>query len=193
MADKKISQLDPLTIAADSDEFAIVDNSDGETKRISRVNFMGSPGSIGSVNPDTAEFTILESDSLKLTGSAVVTHISTDPNLGTSNTRISTQGAVKAYVDAQVSFKETVKRISSDTTAIAYNILLVDTTNGDVTVEMLDTIDGRLAVKKVSNDSNQVIVTTSSGATIDGQAQFTITTQFQSYYFLIDSGEFFVI
>lgn len=190
MADKRITELTSLLTAVGADVFAIVDNSVNETKKISLSDLMGSPGPIGSNDPDAAVFASFE---LEAQTGPPITNISQNVNLGNSNTTLPTQRAVKAYVDAQLSIKENVRRVSSDSTAVAYDIVLVDTTNGDVTIELFDGVDGKLAVKKISSDSNQVIVTTSSGATIDGQAQFTIATQFQSYYFLIDSGEFFVI
>lgn len=185
--DKSISQLDPLSIATGDDLLAVVDNFDLETKKITLSNLMGTPGPIGGNTPSSSIFT-----SLKLQSSTpIVTNISTNTSLGTSNTTIPTQGAVKAYVDAKTS-QDNVRRISSDTTAVAYDIVLVDTTSGNVTIEMLDTSYGRIVIKKISDDSNQVIITSSSGV-IDDQSQFTIITQYQSYNFLIDSGDFFVI
>lgn len=189
MADNPISLLNPLAVASAGDLFAIVDVSvipEPETKRITVSNLMGSPGSIGTANPDSAVFTTLQ-----LQGGVLINNISQNVNLGTSNTTVSTQGAVKAYVDSKIVAGDNVRRIDSDSTAVASDIVIVDTTNGNVTVELLD-FDGRIAVKKISDDSNQVIVVASTG-TIDGQAQFIITTQYQAYNFLIDSSEYFVI
>jgi len=189
MADKKISELTNLVIPASGDEFAIVDISEADvndrTKRITVSNLMASPGPIGGSNSDSAVFTTLE-----LAAGATINNISTNVNLGNSNTTIPTQRAVKEYVDAQL-LPLNVRRIDSDTTAVASDILLVDTTNGNVTIEMLDIANGKIDIKKISGDSNSVIVNASS--LIDGQAQITIITQFQSYNILVDSGEFFVI
>lgn len=188
MADQRISELTSLLTAVGSDLFAIVDNSTNETKRITVADFLGAPGPIGGNIADTAVFTTLE-----LQSGVTVDSISQNPNLGNSNNTIPTQGAVKAYVDAQISIKQNVRRVSSDTTAVAYDLIIVDTTNGNVTIEMFDIPDGNIVVKKISDDANSVIITTSSGASIDNQASVTITTQFQSYNVYIDSGEFFVI
>lgn len=188
MADKKISELTPLLTAVGSDIFAIVDNSTNETKNITVENFLGSPGPIGVNTPDAAVFTTLE-----LQSGVTVNNISQNPNLGTSNSTIPTQGAVKAYVDSKSMLSENVRRVSSDTTAVAYDIILVDTTNGNVTIEMLDNSNGKIVVKKLTSDANQINVITSSGALIDNQASIAITNQFQSYYFYVDTGEFFVI
>jgi hypothetical protein len=185
MADKKISELTILPQASDDDLLAIVDNADSETKQITRSAFMASPGNIGTGLPGSAEFTTLQ-----LTGGAIINNISTNVNLGNSNTTVPTQRAVKEYVDAQL-LPLNVRRIDSDTTAVASDILLVDTTNGNVTIEMLDISNGKIDIKKVSGDSNSVIINAPS--LIDGQAQITIITQFQSYNILVDSGEFFVI
>lgn len=187
MADKRISELNQLTSAAPLDEFAIVDvnepNVDIRTKRITFSDMMASPGPIGATDSDSAVFTTLE-----LQSGVLVNNISSNVLLGNSNQTIPTQRAVKTYVDAQLAIN--VRRVFSDTTAVAHDILLVDTTNGDVTIEVLDTLDGKINIKKIAG-SNDVIIT--SPATIDGQAQLTITTQFQSYQILVDSGEFFVL
>ena len=189
MADKKISELpDDLTFLSSGDLFAIVDVSDGVTKQITFSEIMASPGEIGGTNPAPATFDTLTFDS----GGATISIFSTDGTLSAnSDTRVPTQKAVKTYVDSIAPQGENVRRISSDTTAVANDVLLVDTTNGDVTIEMLDTTDGRIVFKKISNDSNSVII--SGPSTIDGQAQFTITTQYQSYNILVDNSEFFVI
>lgn len=188
MADQRISQLNSLLTAVGSDLFAIVDNSTNETKKITVADLLASPGPIGGNIADSAVFTTLE-----LQSGVTIDNISQNPTLGNSNSTIPTQGAVKSYVDSQLSIKQNVRRVSSDTTAVAYDLILVDTTNGNVTIEMLDSPEGSIIVKKISDDSNQVIVTTSSSALIDDQASITFTTQFQSYYFYVDSGEFFVI
>jgi hypothetical protein len=187
MADKRISQLDPLSTASSNDLFAIVDINVDETKKITVADLMGTPGPIGGGVASSGKFSTLTFNS-----GSIVDNISDDVNLGTSNTTLPTQGAVKTYIDSKIIDSENVRRVSSDTTAVALDIVLVDTTNGNVTIEMIDTNNGRLAIKKISDDSNQLIITSSSGS-IDGQSQFIITTQFQSYNFLVDNGDFFVI
>ena len=99
MADQKISELHSLTTLAGSDLIPVVDVDQSETKNITKLNLMRSPGPIGGVNPNTGEFTTLE-----LTTGTTVDEISTDGTLvGDSDDAVPTEQAVKTYVDAQIS------------------------------------------------------------------------------------------
>jgi hypothetical protein len=185
MADKKISQLDALLIADSVDLLAIVDLGASQTKKITIAGLMTSPGPIGSVTPSTGEFTTLE-----LPTGVTVNELSSNTSLGTSDTALPTQNAVKTYVDNYVA-QDNVRRISSDSTADVGDVILVDTTAGDVNIVIDTSVNGRTSIKKVTSDTNDVIITASSG-TIDGAGQKTIDTLNQAYTFLIDTGNVYI-
>ena len=97
-ADQKITQLNALSQAASDDVFAIVDADDIQTKKITMANFLGKPGSIGNLIPDTGEFT-----SLEVAAGSIISEFSTDVTLiGNSDTVLSTEKAVKTYVDTSI-------------------------------------------------------------------------------------------
>ena len=128
--DKKISDLNELTEAVGSDLLAIVDISElsinVKTKKITRSNFMGSPGSIGNVDSFSGKFS-----SLQLLIGSTIDEFSTDGALtGDSNTAIPTEKAVKTYVDNAVS---------------GISINKID--RGDSSVEVIDTGVGRVEIK----------------------------------------------
>ena len=62
MADKKITQLNELTVAEANDPFAIVDLTVTETMKITLANIMGTPGPIGATTPSTGAFTSINID-----------------------------------------------------------------------------------------------------------------------------------
>lgn len=98
MADKKITALNQLSSAIGSDVFPIVSISEGETKKISLADLMGSPGPIGTNTPSSARFS-----SLRLLSGASVTKFSVDGTLvSNSNDFVPTEQAVKTYVDTQI-------------------------------------------------------------------------------------------
>ena len=93
MADKKITQLDPLALAAPEDVFPIVDVDADVTLKITKEALMIRPGPIGTGVADVAEFT-------QITLSNPVNEFSIDGTLGgDSDSAIPTEKAVKSYVD----------------------------------------------------------------------------------------------
>jgi len=135
----------------------------------------------------------ISASGLNLQNGATVNEFSTDGTLaGNSNTAVPTEQAVKTYVDNAIGGTETVRFVSSDTTAIAGDIVLVDSTAGPVNVELLESEDGKITVKKITNDSNTVTIFTSPGL-IDGKANVTIDTPYQAYGFVSDASNFYII
>ena len=136
----------------------------------------------------------LNSNGLSLKTGVIINRISNDSFfINNSPTAIVTEQAIKTYVDNNAGGGSNfiVQRISTDSTTTANYILLVDTTAGDINVKLLDTLNGKITVKKISNDLNRVIIT--STKKIDGFNEYIIYTPNQSYNFLVDSGDFFVI
>lgn len=82
--------------------------------------------------------------------------------------------------------------VSSDTTAATGDVLLVDTTAGDVNITMLVAEDSRIIIKKKTTDGNKVNISTSSG-TVDGQNLIIIDTPYQSFTFVSDGSNFYII
>jgi len=188
MADQKISQLPPLTIPSANDLFAIVDISTVTTKKITLSDLMASPGDIGTLNPGLGNFT-----SIKLPTGPEIDTISNDGDLlNSSTTAVPTEHAVKTYVDSKISEIEQFFRINSDSTALAISTLLVDTGSGDIVVTIIPTQEGRITIKKITQDPNKVIVQ-SSGSLIDNFSQVEIQTPFESYTFLVNQNEVFIV
>jgi hypothetical protein len=189
--DKKISELISISQAGDADLLAIVDDTDGITKNITAEDLFASPRAIGSSFPSSGSFT-----NLSLPSGSTINEFSTDITLsGNSDTAVPTEKAVKSYVDTQiasVSAGYTIRHVSSDDNAIDAEALLVDTTSGDVTITLINTGNGRYIIKKTTSDPNVVIVQGNSGL-VDGDGQFIISQVNESYTFLCDASNFFVV
>lgn len=194
MADKKITQLNELLVNEVQSTFplVIVDLAGiDETKKIPVGSLMGNPGPIGWDTPDDGTFTAIQ-----LATGPQVDEISTDTDLGTNDDVLPTQNAVKQYVDNAVSDVSSAivqpVHISFDSTATVGDVVLVDTTTGNVTVTMIETPKGRITVKKVSPDLNQVIIVPQSG-TIDGNPSVTLSTENESLSFVTDTVNFYIV
>ena len=190
MPDLKITQLNPLGAADSNDVFAIVDVAGVETKKITVSALMGTPGPIGVNTPDEGTFTALE-----LASGPQVDEISTDTDLGTNDDVLPTQNAVKTYIDNAVADVSSAIvnpiHISGDSTAVVGDVMLVDTTNGNVNIELIETPKGRITVIKISPDGNDVIVTSRSG-TINGSPSKTMDTQWEAFSFVTDTVNFYI-
>lgn len=191
MADKKITDLNPLGEAGLTDPLVIVDLLTNSTKKITVTDLMGTPGPIGWQTPDAGTFTAIE-----LATGPPVDEISTDVNLGTNDDVLPTQKAVKAYVDNSIS--EVVDTLltpvyaDSDTTATIGDVVLVDTTSGDVTVTAIGTVKGAIHIKKISPDGNSVIIIPEIG-TIDGAPGISLDTQWQNVTLFTETNTFYIL
>lgn len=191
MADKKITELNALTIAGINDVLAIVDVALPETKKITVADLFASPQPIGSSLPSTGAFTTLE-----LLLGATINEFSTDTTLaGDSNTAVPTERAVKTYVDTEIASLNvgfTVKHVYANDNAIDKDAVLCDTTAGNITITLIPTPNGMYIVKKITSDSNTVIVQGNSGL-VDGSSQFVISNFNESYTFLCDGDDFYIV
>ena len=136
---------------------------------------------------------------LTLETGANVDEFSIDGTLvGDSDTAVPTEKAVKTYVDAEIASLRNeldlnnVKHVSSDTTAQTGDILLVNTAAGNVNIDLQEVSDGKVVVKKITSDLNTVIISTTPG-TIDGEASVTLDTAYQSYHFISDGDDYFIL
>jgi len=188
---KRISELNSITEAAGGDLLAVVDISvsPDETKNIEVSDLMASPGPIGLSTPDQAEFT-------SVTMTNTVSEFSTDGTFaGDSDTAVPTEKATKTYVDNAINNTlRNVNHISSDSTGVAGDLLLVDTTSGNIDIELLATYKGRILVLKNGID-NDINITAPSGILYDGGPvpSVTISLAYSSKEFLCDGVDFWVI
>ena len=110
----------------------------------------------------------------------------------------STLSTANGYTDTEITALRNeldlinVQYVYSDTTAVTGDVLLVDTTAGDVNIELISGGDSKIVVKKVTTDGNDVIITGDAG-TIDGKASVTIDVGYQSYHFVSDGTNFFIL
>jgi len=149
--------------------------------------------SLGSVEKGKFTRDGLDTDGITIGSAATIIEITNDITLsGDNETSIPTEHAVKKYVDNEVSRGEiNVRHVSSDSTAINGDVLLVDTTSGDVTIYLDLAINEQVSVKKLYSD-NQVIVMGISGK-IDGISSKTWNTANENYTFVNDGTNAFIL
>lgn len=195
--DKKITALTPLAPAAPLDVFPIVDVSAIETKKLTIQELFANPQPIGTGTPKSGSFT-----ALRVTVGALINEFSTDGTLiGNSDIALPTEQAVKTYVDNQIAAVASAvinpRTVYSDTTAVAGDVVFVDTTSGDttsgdITIELIGTPKGRIIVKKITGDLNKVILVPNIG-TIDGESQVEIVTIWESFDIVTDTTTFYIV
>lgn len=190
--DKKITKLNPLAPADSLDVFPIVDVSAIETKKITVQELFANPQPIGTGTPQPGRFT-----TLRITVGQIINEFSTDGTLiGNSDDALPTEQAVKTYVDNQIAAVASSvinpRTVYSDTTAVAGDVVFVDTTSGDITIELIGTPKGRIIVKKITGDSNKVIIVPDIG-TIDRESQKEIDTQWESFDIVTDTTTFYIV
>ena len=135
--------------------------------------------------------------SLVLTTGASINEFSTDGTLaGDSDIAVPTEQAVKTYVDTEIQDLRNeldlinIREVYSDTTAVTGDVLLVDTTAGNVTVDLQEHPDGKIMIKKVTTDGNSVIV--QSGGLIDNLAARSFSGAYEAYTYICDGSNFYV-
>ena len=84
-----------------------------------------------------------------------------------------------------------IKTASSDSTATAGDVVLASTGGGDVTVDLQESSNATVTVKKMTADGNDVIVT--ANGTLDGAAQIVLDTQYQSVTLVCDGTDWYVL
>ena len=193
---KRISELNPLATASPLDVFAVVDDGTSETRKITKANLMDSPGPIGLDTPDQAEFSAL---TLENTPGIQISDFSDDGTLsGASDTEVPTSLAVKSYVDTAVgnAVKLNIIHTSLDSTAVIGDVILADTTGGDISVVLdANNKEGKIIVIKDSIDVNKVVITALSGVIYNGGpvSSVEISIDYSVFEFLCDKINFYVI
>jgi len=190
MADKKTTDLPELTSSESTDVLIVVDTSESDvnkkTKKIIKKNLMGSPGPVGDISPDSGTFTKINLSNVQ------INKFTTDENLVESDTSVPTEKAVKKYVDkAIIDLK--LKTITSTTVAVKGDVILADSSGGDIDILLTPALNGKIIVKKISSDSNKVTVTVAGSGTIDGETMLIIETPYNAYIFISDEVNFYII
>ena len=72
-------------------------------------------------------------------------------------------------------------------------LILADATSGAITVTLPKAVDGRTIYTKKIDNSNNVTIATTGSETIDGQAQQTISTQWDTVEVISDGSNWFII
>jgi len=138
----------------------------------------------------------VDSNGLKLLNGTSINDFSTDITLGgNSDNALPTEHAVKTYIDNQISGVSgavNIRHISADSTAVSGDAILVDTTAGDINIELINLPTGKIIIKKIINDGNKIILTGATGK-IDGQNQLEFDIVYQTFTILSDGLNFYVI
>ena len=134
-----------------------------------------------------------------LASGTTVNDLSIDGTLGgNSDDTLPTEQAVKTYVDTEIQDLRdeldliNIREVSSDTTAVTGDVVLVDTSTGDVTIDLQEHPDGKVMVKKVSTDVNSVILLVSGGGLIDSLSERSFNTAYEAYTYICDGTNYFV-
>lgn len=192
MRDKKISDLTKLSQASNKDKLVIVDDSENDinikTKQITRKDFMSDPGAIGYKVPNTGKFSTLQ-----LLEGPIIDKVSSDETLSEdSEFSIPTEKAVKRYTD-YISVDLKVKIISENSIITSGDAALVNSSIGDINILLTPSTNGKIVVKKISSDLNKVIISVIGSGTIDNINKKVIICENESYYFLSDGVNFYII
>lgn len=86
--------------------------------------------------------------------------------------------------------------VSSSYTASMFGNILIDATVGDVPINLPSSsgISGRIyTIKKVSTDTNDVIITPNGSETIDGQTTLELRKPYTAVRIVTDGNNFFII
>jgi hypothetical protein len=139
-----------------------------------------------TLNIDNATEVTLTTSGMALKTGPSVNEFSTDGTLaGDSDTAIPTEKAVKTYVDPNVSTE------TAQVTASNNDIVLANGTGGVFTVYLQDSDNAVIRVKKI-DAVNNITVEGLSG-NIDGQANTTLTSQYESKTFVWDGTNWFIV
>jgi hypothetical protein len=139
-----------------------------------------------TLNIDNATEVTLTTSGMALKTGPSVNEFSTDGTLaGDSDTTIPTEKAVKTYVDPNVSTE------TAQVTASNNDIVLANGTGGVFTVYLQDSDNAVIRVKKI-DAVNNITVEGLSG-NIDGQANTTLTSQYESKTFVWDGTNWFIV
>jgi len=146
---------------------------------------------------------VLASDYVMASGSRLVVKLFAKYESGGSSTtvRVYYQGDVRSRLAAPISkeildtiyFSPNVVTVSSNYTASRGDIVLADASGGAITITLpAPQANAIVNVKKIDSSTNAVTVD-GGGANIDGQASIQMTTQYESYTFISDGSNWWII
>jgi len=100
--------------------------------------------------------------------------------------------ATKAEYDAYVG-KYNILTKTSDYAASGGDCVLVDASSGDVTITLPEPSKAKqVNVKKIDSSTN-VVTVVPNGGSIDGEASKKISTPYESYLFISDGSNWYIV
>lgn len=86
-----------------------------------------------------------------------------------------------------------IDEVTTDTNARAGQVILADSSSGDITITLPDQPGGfSVTVKKISDSGNTVNIATPNSETIDGQSSLSITNQYTSREIVSNGDNYFI-
>jgi len=175
----------------------IVGNISGNAATVTtNANLTGPITSVGNTTSVAAQTgsgtTFVMSNSPALVGSPTAP----TATAGTNTTQIATTAFVTSAIAGTSSNAHTVVTKTSNYTATtADEVILVDATNGSVTIT-LPTAVGNVNmydIKKIDTSANQVTIATTSSQTIDGGSSARINVQYASVSVISNNANWFIL
>ncbi len=114
-----------------------------------------------------------------------------DISAASTDNQLATAALIYDELEALATQLVDVKTATSDSTATAGDVWLVDTGSGDVTIDLQEEVNSRITVKKKTADANDVIVTATG--TIDGAASVILDTQYQAITIVCDGTDWWLV
>jgi len=158
----------------------------------------GGASVVGGVSVTSSNVTLTGGGYFQVNGSASINEFSIDGTLdGNSDTALPTEKAVKTYVDTEIQDLRNeldlinIVEVFTDATAVTGDVVLVDTTAGNVTITLQEHPDGKVMIKKITSDSNSVIVQ-GAGGLIDNLSARSFSTPNEAYTYICDGTNFYV-
>jgi len=100
--------------------------------------------------------------------------------------------ATKAEYDAYVG-KYNILTKTSDYTASGGDCVLVDASSGNVTITLPEPSKAtQVNVKKIDSSTN-IVTVVPNGGSIDGETSKEISTQYESYLFISDGSNWYIV
>ncbi|MFW9871744.1 MAG: hypothetical protein ACFFG0_01490 [Candidatus Thorarchaeota archaeon] len=101
---------------------------------------------------------------------------------------------IKEYIDSiKSSLNFELKFVSSDVTAKNGEVILVNSSTGNINILLTPSENGKIVIKKISLDSNKIILTVSDGGKIDNAVNKILDYPNSSYVLVSDEVNFYII
>ena len=129
---------------------------------------------------------------LTLESGTNINEFSTDGTLeDNSDDAVPTEKAVKTYIDESI--KLNIVNVTTDSTAGINDVILVDTTSGDVTIQLIADGIGKITVYKKYSSNNVYIIPEAGSLIDDSIVGGTINYKHTSQEFICDGTDFYTV